>query len=122
MLCLDTYALVEINNGNKRFAEMLNHDFIITDLTMAEFYAGLYRKYNQKTADYWHRRLSSFCKPVPRDILIKVIRFRVDDAKKHISLFDSVGYIYALENNIKFVTADKELEKREGVMFVRGSD
>jgi hypothetical protein len=119
MLCLDTYALVEINNGNPRFTSILKQDFVITDLTMAEFYADLYRKYNEKTADYWHKKLSPFCRAVPREILVKAVKFRIDNAKSNLSFFDSAGYIYSLENSFKFVTGDKEFEKKEGVLFIK---
>jgi len=119
MKCLDTYALVEINNGNPKFSGLLNNDLVITDITMAEFYALMYRAYDLKTADYWHKRLSFFCKAVSREILLKAVKFRVDNCKQNLSFFDCVGYLYALENNMKFVTGDKEFKSRKGVEFIK---
>jgi len=119
MLCLDTYSLVEIHNGNSKFAELLHEDPVITEITFAEFYANLYNKYNEKTADYWQSKLSTFCRSVSMDILIKAVKFRVDNKKKNISFFDCVGYLYALENDINFVTGDKEFQHLEGVMFIK---
>ena len=58
MKCLDTYPLVEIHNGNPKFAHLLTEEIVITDLTMTEFYGYLYRKYNKQTADYLHKK---FC-------------------------------------------------------------
>ncbi len=118
MKCLDTYALVEINNGNPKFANLLAEEAVITDVIMAEFYGYLYRKYDLKTADYWHRRLSFFCKPVSRDIMIKAVRFKADNSKEDLSFFDCVGYIFAIENSMKFVTGDKEFRNKPGVEFV----
>lgn len=118
MKCLDTYALVEINNGNPKFANMLNEDAAITDMTMAEFYGYLYRKYDLKTADYWHRRLSFLCKPVSRDILIKAMVFRTDNSKHNFSFFDCVGYIFAVENGMEFVTGDREFKDKPQVEFL----
>ena len=118
MRCLDTYALVEINNGNPKFANLLNEEIVITDITMAEFYGYLYRKYDLKTADYWHRRLSFFCKPVSRGILIEAARFRIDNNKQGFSFFDCVGYAFAVENGMKFVTGDKEFRNKPGVEFM----
>lgn len=119
MKCLDTYALVEISNGNPLFAHLLNENTIITDLTMAEFYGDLYRKYNIKTADYWHRKLSSICRTVPREILLKAVQYRIDRKKQNLSFFDCVGYLFALENNFTFVTGDKEFQHKEKVEFIR---
>jgi len=119
MKCLDTYALVEINNGNPRFTRLLKGELVITDITMAEFYAILYRTYNLQTADYWHKQLSFFCRPVSREILLKASKFRIDNRKQDLSFFDCVGYIFALENNIPFVTGDKEFQHRKGVEFIK---
>jgi len=119
MKCLDTYALVEIHNGNQRFAGLLNDEIVITNMTMAEFYAFLYRKYNLQTAEYWHRKLSFFCKPVPMPVLLKAVKFRIDNKTKNFSFFDCVGYTYARENNMKFVTGDRQFHSIEGVEFVK---
>lgn len=119
MKCLDTYALVEINNGNPKFTRLLNEELIVTDITMAEFYAVMYRTYDLKTADYWHRKLSFFCKPVSREILLKAAKFRCDNNRQNLSFFDCVGYVYAMENNMRFVTGDKEFRLRKGVEFIQ---
>lgn len=42
---LDTYALIEIYLGNKKFTIYLDEDFVINDLTLAEFYGILLREY-----------------------------------------------------------------------------
>ncbi|MEK6948903.1 MAG: PIN domain-containing protein [Nanoarchaeota archaeon] len=117
--CLDTYALVEINNGNPKFASLLNENIAIADLTFAEFYGQLFRKYDKKTADYWHRKLSVFCKPVNREILLKAVIYRIEHAKEDLSFFDCVGYIFSLENNLRFVTGDKSFKGKESVEFLQ---
>ena|SRR3989338_7166045 len=119
MFCLDTYALAEIGNGNPKFTEFLNKEFTITDLTLAEYYAILYREGKEEKAVYWHSRLASFCKPVNREILIKALKYRIDNKKEELSIFDCVGYIFALENNIKFVTGGRAFKDREGVIFIQ---
>ena len=118
MKCLDTYALVEIHNGNPTFANLLNEEPVITDITFAEFYAHLYRKYEAKTADYWERRLGFFCQPVPREILLRAVRFRIDHKKQDLSFFDCVGYLFAVSNGMTFVTGDKEFKDAPHVEFL----
>ncbi len=49
---LDTYDLMEISQGNPKFNIYLDSDFIITDLTLAEFYGVILRRYNEQTAEY----------------------------------------------------------------------
>lgn len=119
MLCLDTYALVEISKGNKRFSALLNEEFAITDFTMAEFYALFYKESREDTAKYWHDKLSPYCRQVSRSTIIKALKYRVDNRKENLSVFDCVGYIFSLENNLKFVTGDQAFKYKEGVMFIQ---
>ena len=119
MFCLDTYALAEIGNGNPKFTDFLNKEFTITDLTLAEYYAILYREGKEDKAIYWHTRLSAFCKPVSREILIKALKYRIDNKKENLSIFDCVSYIFSLKNNFTFVTGDNAFKDRKNVLFIK---
>ncbi len=116
---LDTYALYEISQGNNNYLKYFDEDFVINELTLVEFYGVIFRQYDEKTADYWFKKLLPYKKLVPLEILIKAIKFRITNSNKNISFFDSVGYIFALENNGLFVTGDKEFEKLKDVEFVK---
>ena len=118
MLCLDSYALMEIGRDNPKFMNLLNEDFVITDLTMAEFYSILYRNGNEDVAKYWNIRLGGYCKIVSREILITALKYRIDNKKENMSIFDCVGYIFSLENNLKFVTGGRAFKNKENVMFI----
>ncbi|HLC61857.1 PIN domain-containing protein [Candidatus Woesearchaeota archaeon] len=119
MLCLDTYALVEIGRNNPDFTGLLNQDFVITDLTIAEFYLFLYKEGNEDLARYWLKKLESFYRNVSRNVLIKSLKYRADNKKENLSIFDAVGYIYSLENGLKFVTGDRAFKNKEGVLFIK---
>lgn len=119
MNCLDTYALMEVSVGNPKFSELMKEEFVITDLTMAEFYVVLKKKHNEQTAQYWHRKLSAFCKPVTRQTAINALVFRENNKKDNISVFDAVGYEYAKENRHVFVTGDKAFNGKDGVLFLQ---
>ncbi len=115
--CLDTYALVEIAKGNAKFSEYINSNFILTDLTLAEFYSVLLREEGDKVADYWFKKLERYSISASKNILIEAIKFRYSNRKSGISFFDSVGYIFALKNGYYFVTGDKEFENFPNVEF-----
>ncbi len=115
--CLDTYALIEIANGNPKFAEYLNSNFVIIDLTLAEFYAVLLREEGEKIADYWFKKLERYSLLVIKEILIEAIKFRHEHRKQDISFFDAVGYIFSVKNGYYFVTGDKEFENLPNVEF-----
>lgn len=118
MLCLDTYPLVEIHKGNPRFTVLLDEEIVITELTMAEFYSILYRRYNEKTAEYWYRKLLPVLVPVSSRTLMATMRFKAETSREDLSFFDCAGYIYALENGMQFVTGDKAFKGRKGVRFI----
>ncbi len=115
--CLDTYALIEISKGNPKFAEYINYNFVITDLTLAEFYSVLLREEGEKIAEYWVKKLERYSLPVTKEILIEAIKFRYEHRKQDISFFDAVGYIFSLKNGYYFVTGDKEFEDFPSIEF-----
>ena len=117
--CLDTYALVEISEGNPKFAKYLNVDFVITDLTLAEFYGVLLRGKGENTAEYWYKKLEIYSFPLDRQLLVEAIKFRYSNKKLGLSFFDAVGYVFALKKGICFVTGDKAFEKLRGVEFIK---
>ena len=114
--CLDTYALFEIANGNPAFADYLDTNFIITDITLAEFYYVLLRE-DQKTAEYWFKKLERFSLPVNKEILKEAMKFRHENKKSRISFFDAVGYLFSIKEGYYFVTGDKEFEHLANVEF-----
>ena len=114
---MDTYALVEIANKNIKFAEYSDKEFVITDLTLAEFYSVLLREEGEEVASYWYKKLNPYSLPVGKDILIEAVKFKHIHKKQDISFFDAVGYMYALKKGYPFVTGDKEFEHFPNVEF-----
>ena len=115
--CLDTYALIEISNGNSKFVGYLDSDFVITDLTLVEFYSVILREYNEQTADYWFKKLEQYSVSVEKSILKEAVKFRYENRKSNISFFDAVGYIFSIKKGYLFVTGDKEFENFKNVEF-----
>ena len=50
--------------------------------------------------------------------MISAQNFRFSNKQKNISFFDGVGYCYAEENNLLFVTGDREFKSMKGVKFI----
>lgn|SRR3989338_7532102 len=117
--CLDTYALVEIHNENPKFRHLINQEFVVPNSIMAEFYGVLLRDYNEKTEEYIFKELKTFLITEDINILTKAVKFRKEHKKKNLSFFDCVGYIFAKENKMKFVTGDKEFENLPYVEFIK---
>lgn len=119
MKCLDTYALCEISRGNPKFEKYLSQDFIISELTLVEFYGVILRDFNKLTAIYWLKKLLPYGKPANLALLIKAIEFKVENKLKNLSFFDVVGYVFSKENGCPFVTGDKDFQDMSNVEFVK---
>jgi len=117
--CLDTYALVELKLGNPKFRYLNKTDFVIPDITLAEFYYVVLRNEGEEKAEYWFEKLKPYSSQVDKYILKEAMKFRSEHKKSRISFFDSVGYIFAVKNKFRFVTGDKEFEKFPRVEFVK---
>lgn len=118
MYCLDTYALIEIAEGNPKFSFLIKEDIIIPSTTLAEFYWILLRNKNEE-AEYYIEKLRNFSVDVQKKILLKAQKFRYLNKKKDLSFFNCVGYIFSRENNYIFVTGDKEFKNIEWVKFIQ---
>ncbi len=115
--CMDTYALIEIAEGNPKFAEYLKNEFVISEITLAEFYYVLLRDKSEEIAEQWYRQFEPYCAPVKMDILKEAMKFKRKYTRQDVSFFDAVSYIFSLKNGYLFVTGDKEFEKITGVEF-----
>jgi predicted nucleic acid-binding protein len=118
-LCLDTYALVEMHDRNSNYTHIFDNDWVVTELTLAEFYSVLLRKHNRKTAAFWCAKFMPFAVKIPLNTLLQAMHMKVECAKQNLSFFDCVGYIYAREHKMQFVTGDKEFKGKEGVLFIK---
>jgi predicted nucleic acid-binding protein len=118
MYCLDTYALIEITNANVKTEKYLNDNIIIPDVVLAEFHWTILKAQNPQTASFWKRLLLPYVKNVPSEIYIKAMDFRFTHKKQKLSFFDCVGYVFAQEQKIPFVTGDKEFKNMKGVDFI----
>lgn len=115
---LDTYILCEIAQGNPKFKHYEDEIFIINDLTLAEFYGVLARDSSLSVAEQWLIKLKPCSFPVKLSSLLRASLFKNQLKHKHISFFDAIGYIYAQDQGIPFVTGDKEFKNLPGVEFV----
>lgn len=116
---LDTYAIVEIARKNPNYEKFLNKPFVITKLNLFEFHQYLVRAKGEAYAD---ELIESYLPNVMEydvEIIKKASKFRVENTSKNLSMTDCIGYVYAKENGLVFVTGDGEFKGFENVEFVQ---
>ena len=119
MMFFDSYAIIEIINLNEKYLDFADEIIITNSLNLAEVYYALLKITNKKTADYFLEKLDIKLIEITKEISIDAAKFRFDNRKKKISFADAIGYITALNLNIKFLTGDKEFKDFENVEFVK---
>ena len=75
--------------------------------------------FNKLTADEWKNKLEKCILSFDTDVVVKAMQFKFENKTKNFSFIDCVGYILAKENNLTFLTGDKEFESLKNVEFVK---
>lgn len=115
----DSYAIVELIRGNSNYAKYINEEVIITLFNLAEIYWAALNDLDEKAADEIYEQYRLSVVDIEDDILKEAIKFRKENKKNDLSYTDCIGYIYALRNNLKFLTGDKEFQNLKDVEFVK---
>ncbi|MFH1326730.1 MAG: PIN domain-containing protein [archaeon] len=115
----DSYAIVELLKGNPNYAKYINEPVVLTIFNLVEIYWFALNKLGEVAAEKIYEEYKPSVIKVNDEVIKKAIKFRKTHKKKDISYADSIGYIYALVNNLKFLTGDKEFEKLKNVEFVK---
>ena len=116
---LDTYALIEIAEGNPKYKKYVESDAVTLKDNLAELYYFLLKKYDEKTADFFLDKFVRLAVELPIEIIPKSMAFRHQHTKTRFSYVDCFGYIFALENRRLFLTGDRAFKGMKNVELVR---
>jgi len=116
---LDTYAMVEIIKGNKNYAVFLDKEIFTNLLNLYELYFILLRDYDEEKAKKYFSYFRRFSLDTLDSHIFGASKFKLENNKLNLSYADCLGYAMALENDLKFLTGDKEFEKFNNVEFVK---
>lgn len=108
MYYLDTYVLIEYLNGNQKYKPYIEASFSVSIFNLMELYYASLRDSNEKTAERDYETFAPAEMAVSEQTLKNAMKTRLEFQKKKINLsyVDAIGYQYAKENQLKFVTGD----------------
>lgn len=115
----DTYAIIEMINGNTNYRKCLNEPIACSILNIGELYLHHLRAYDKHTAEFWNKKIVARLINIDNNVIIKAMESKLFHRKLKLSLPDCVGYIIAKENNLKFLTGDSKFEEMDNVEFVK---
>ncbi|MBI2147697.1 PIN domain-containing protein [Candidatus Woesearchaeota archaeon] len=115
----DTYAVIEISEGNKNYLPYIDTSAVITKLNLFEIFYSFLSKQGIEMADIAFNKYKGVIVDVHDDVIREAALFRHQHKKRKVSMTDCVGYCTAKRLGIKFLTGDKEFIDMENVEFVQ---
>lgn len=116
----DTYAILEIIKGNVNYKYYLKDMGIVTTiLNLMELYYRLYVLFGVEIAEFYYQKYKPFLVEVSDIIIKKAMIFKAENRSKDLSYVDCIGYIFANEKKIRFLSGDIQFKDMENVEFVK---
>jgi predicted nucleic acid-binding protein len=126
MYFLDTCAMIGYFENKKEYVEIIeNNPFSVSKFQLMELYFISLREQGEALADKYYDVFSRYEVPLYEQTIkdamkkrLELQKIKKDGKKLNISYVDALGYQYALENGLKFVTCDPAFENMQSVEYV----
>ncbi|MDO8480812.1 MAG: PIN domain-containing protein [Nanoarchaeota archaeon] len=120
MKFLDTYAIIEIIQGNPKYKHVADEPFVTTIQNIMEVYYYFLRTADDEAAEKYFSWFRLVCTPISDGAIKAAMKLRLEQRKQRnlISYVDCIGYAVALERGIPFVSGEKHFRNLENVEFI----
>ncbi|MBI2652554.1 PIN domain-containing protein [Candidatus Woesearchaeota archaeon] len=115
----DTYALVEIIKNNPNYIKYFEEIITTSKFNLAELYFSLLRDLGEEKAKDGYSQFKDCAIELKDEIIFEAMKLKLQLKKKNLSYTDCIGYIWALKNNLRFLTGDKEFKDMANVEFAQ---
>lgn len=115
----DSYAIIEIVKGSSSYAPFSDEVVVITLFNLVEIYWSFVLDFGEEKAKELYSRFKECVVPISDSVIQEAVKFRKENKKKNLSYADCIGYVYANQNKLLFLTGDKEFQNMSNVMFVK---
>jgi len=119
MIFFDSYAIIEIINGNPNYLKYNEEDFLTNTLNLSEVVYALLKQFDEQEVDEIINQFNFIFIEITDEIAIESSKFRYKNRSKSLSYADCISYIMSVKMGIKFLTGDKEFENLKDVEFVK---
>ncbi len=113
----DSYAIIELVKQNPNYFKYLDEDIILTKFNLAEVYYAILRDFGKEKAKEVHEHVKNNVVDFNDEILFHAMEFKLKNKKKNYSYADAIGYSYALQNKLIFLTGDKQFKDMKNVEY-----
>ena len=116
---LDTYAIIEIIKGNQNYKKFTSEKIYTSIFNLYELYYCLLKDYSELIALKNFEQFKNIIISIKEENIFEASKFKLNHKKQRLSYIDALGYTIAIQNNLKFLTGDKEFENLKNVEFVK---
>ena len=115
----DTYALIEVAKNNPDYLDYSSSVVITTIFNLAELYYILLKDFSEERAKTVYYKFKECVNEISDDVIFGAMKFRKQHKSKNLSYADCIGYCLAMQNNLKFLTGDREFRDMPNVEFAK---
>lgn len=115
----DSYAIIELLKGNLRYQPYRTAGMVILKFNLFEVFYSYIREENELAGSQFLEDYQKFVQEFDLSVIRAAAKFKYENRKKELSMADCLGYCYAKELGIKFLTGDRQFEDLENVEFVK---
>lgn len=115
----DAYAFLELLKGNKHYGQYKHVNIITTKLNLFELYLKLVREVSKENADVALKIYYPFAKDFDETVIKEAVKLKIALNKRDVSMTDCIGYCFAMQLSIPFLTGDSAFEHLDNVAFVK---
>lgn len=112
----DTYALIELTKNNPNYVEYSDELVVTTMFNLVELYYSIHRDFDEEKAKTVYYKFKECINEVSDELVFEAAKLKLKN--KNLSYTDCIGYAFALKNNLKFLTGDREFKNMDNVEFV----
>ncbi len=115
----DTYAIIETLKNSQSYIRFNDIEIVTSAFNISETYYFFLEYLGRQKADEIFEKLKVNLQEADRETAIKASLFRYENKKLRLSYADCIGYCFAKQLGIKFLTGDDGFEKIDNVEFVK---
>ena len=116
----DTSAIIENLIDNPHAVSYFGEgdEGVVSLFVVLETYFILLRKGKAKEAEVMLDRLYRLIETPSKQTISRAMQYRLKEQKRGLSYADALGYVYAKENRIPFVTSDRAFKGLPNVIMI----
>ena len=115
----DSYALIEMLKGNPNYQAYQMAGMVILKFNLFEVFYSYIREKNEGAGNQFLEDYQKFVQEFDLSVIQAAAKFKYENRKKELSMADCLGYCYARQLGIKFLTGDRQFQDLENVEFVK---